>query len=143
MGRSRGETRVVAALIAVAWLCGGCASWALSTGSALDQAAVQTESEVQTLRLAATAALQEPAPTVLLEVVIDDVDAALAEAAAKASGGEGEPERRAALLALIEDGRRIVPDLRAAVRAGDAAELRNGRDRADGVAAALDEWRGR
>lgn len=134
--------RTVVAILA-GLLCAGCAAMALSTGDTLDRAAVQTAAQLGTLEVTASAGLHDPAPTVTLGVVLDDIEETLEQAAGSAAGAGGDAERRDALLGLIEETRRAATELRAALDAGDGEALRRAAETTAGIAAGLDDWRAR
>ncbi|MFC4376143.1 hypothetical protein ACFO5K_18765 [Nocardia halotolerans] len=139
--RTRRLLAVAVWLAALYGACLGCANFALSTGGPLEQAAAETSSQVQTLRLAAVAGVSDPAPTVMLGVVIDDADTALAEAATKVVRVSPEQPRRAELLALIDRARELLPEQRAALDTSDDDALRRIRDQLSALSGDLDRWR--
>src|SRR5439155_17681977 len=92
--------RVLAAL-ACAILATGCGSWALTSGSAVEQAGSKVYSQVQTVRLAAQAGQRGDPPTISLGVIVDDADTTLSDEAETVGQEPAGEAHRDDLLGLV------------------------------------------
>lgn len=135
--RARARLRRCGAALLTLLALASCSSWAASTGTEHDRITATAHSQVQTTRLVADAALQDPpAPAVTLTVVLDDTRTELTglrEDLAELPEGGGE------LRALIDDALALVGRTQGAVEDADRDALREARRHAGALATALED----
>lgn len=137
--RSRLGRLIVAltAALVLASTAPACSNLAASTGSEEDRIAATAHSQVQTTRLVAEAALEDPpAPTVTLTVILDE---ALTELTGVRDDLAAHPGGHETLLTLLEDSIGLVDRTETAVADADRDALREARRQAAALAAALED----
>lgn len=112
-------------MLALVLLLSGCQSWALSSGSELDQAGRTVYSQVQVMALVTDTALRHDRPaTVSLEVMLDDAESELTDQESAIAQIPPDEPRRAEILAITRVAVAELSGLRGALDAGDRAALR-------------------
>lgn len=135
--RARARLRRCGTALLTLLALASCSSWAASTGTEHDRITATAHSQVQTTRLVADAALQDPpAPAVTLTVVLDDTRTELTGlredlAALPDDGGD--------LMGLVDDAVALVGRTQGAVEAADRDALREARRHAEALATALED----
>lgn len=132
---ARAGIRHLTTALAVLLLAAACSNLAASTGTERDRIAAAAHTQVQTVRLVAEAALEDPpAPTVTLTVVLDDARTELTglrEDLAGLPGGLGE------LPTLVDDSLALLGLVQSTINDGRRQELHDLRRTAEEIAAML------
>lgn len=137
---ARSRLRRLAALtaaLALALTASACSNLAASTGDEEDRFVATAHSQVQTTRLVAEAALEDPpAPAVTLTVILDEARTELTgvrdDLAARPGGHE-------TLMTLLDDSIGLVDRTRSAVEDADRDALREARRQAAALAVAFED----
>lgn len=131
--------RAFAALLVLllALVNGGCASWALSSGSTLERAGEKVHSQVQVMSLVAKAAQRDHPPTVSLQVMLDDAETVLSEKEETVAGLPDRPHRDQ-LLGIIHRSQDILRGLRSAVDLRELQRLRSARQELSSIAGRIE-----
>ncbi len=137
---ARSRLRRLAALtaaLALALTAPACSNLAASTGDEEDRFVATAHSQVQTTRLVAEAALEDPpAPAVTLTVILDEARTELTgvrdDLAARPGGHE-------TLMTLLDDSIGLVDRTRSAVEDADRDALREARRQASALAVAFED----
>lgn len=131
--------RLTALLVVVLALAnGGCASWALSSGSTLERAGEKVHSQVQVMSLVAKAAQREHPPTVSLQVTLDDAETVLSEKEETVTEIPDQRQHRGELLGLIHRSQDILRNLRSAVDNRELETLRSARQELSSIAGRIE-----
>ncbi|SFB41782.1 hypothetical protein SAMN05216266_110204 [Amycolatopsis marina] len=137
--RTRRFRSVGALLVLVLALTnGGCASWALSSGSTLDRAGEKVYSQVQVMSLVAEAAQREHPPTVSLQVMLDDAETVLSEKEEIVTEVPAQRQHRDELLGLVHRSQDILRSLRSAVDKREVGTLRSVRQELSSIAGRIE-----
>lgn len=114
-GRARAMSLGVLLVLTLTVTTVGCASWALSSGSTLEQAGEKVHSQVQVMSLVAQAAMRDHPPTVSLQVMLDDAETVLSEEEQTITELPAQRQHRAEVLGLLRTSRDILHDLRSSI----------------------------
>lgn len=137
-GRVRAISLGVLLALTLAVTTGGCASWALSSGSTLERAGEKVHSQVQVMSLVAQAAMREHPPTVSLQVMLDDAETVLSEKEQTISELSAQRQHRDEVLGLLRTSQDILHVLRSSVDKRQLDALRATRQELNSIADRLE-----